>query len=395
MSRRRALLPLAVLALCLALAAVLLATGPRAARAPRPKQARLVEVLPAEVRSERAVVEAMGATIPAREISLEPEVAGRVVEVSPDFAPGGRIAQGELMLRLDPRDYELTLRQRESDLARARAALQLEQGNQSIARQEFEVLGEAIRDEDRDLVLRKPQLDSALAEVAAAEAALGEARLALARATLRAPFDALVRARSIELGARVAPGTPIATLVDTSAYWVELSLPVSLLRFVSLPGGAGQPGSPVRITDPSAWGPGVAREGRVIRLLGDIEPEGRMARLLVLVPDPLALRPENAGKPALLVGAYVRGEIEGMALDGVVSLDRALLRDGDRVWVMNAKDELEIRQVELAFRGNEHVLVASGLAPGERIVASELSSPVEGMLLRTADDEPAEAPARE
>ena len=82
----------------------------------------------------------------------------------------------------------------------------------------------------------------------------------------------------------------------------------------------------------------------------------------------------------------------GAPLDGVISLDRALLRDGDRVWVMNAKHELEIRQVEVTFRGNEHVLVSSGLAPGERIVVSELSAPVEGMLLRTAD-EPAEAPA--
>lgn len=389
---RRALLPLLVLAGCLALAAALLATGPKAARAPRPKQARLVEVTPAEVRSERTVVEAMGMAMPAREIALESEVAGRVVEVSPDFAPGGRFAEGAVMLRLDPRDYELTVRQRESDLARARAGLQLEQGNQSIARQEFEVLGEAIRDEDRDLVLRKPQLDSAQAMVAAAEAALGEARLALGRATLRAPFDAMVRMRAVELGARVAPGAPVATLVDTSAYWVELSLPVSQLRFVSLPGPKGEPGSPVRISDPSAWGPGVAREGRVIRLLGDIEPEGRMARLLVEVPDPLALLPENAGEPALLVGAYVRGEIEGAPLDGVVSLDRALLRDGDRVWVMNEKHELEIRQVEVTFRGNEHVLVSSGLAPGERIVVSELSAPVEGMLLRTAD-EPAEAPA--
>jgi RND family efflux transporter MFP subunit len=297
------------------------------------------------------------------------------------------------MLRLDPRDHELAVRQRESALARARAALQLEQGNQSIARQEFEVLGESIRDEDRDLVLRKPQLDSALAEVAAAEAALGEARLALARATLRAPFDALVRTRSVELGARVAPGTPVAILVDTSAYWVELSLPVSQLRFVSLP-AAGAPGSPVKVFDPSAWGPGASRAGRVIRLLGDIEPEGRMARVLVEIPDPLALRPENAGKPALLVGSYVRGEIEGTALEGVVSLDRALLRDGDRVWVMNAKGELEIRPVEVAFRGSEHVLVSSGLAPGERIVVSELSAPVEGMPLRTAEDEPAPEPAR-
>ena len=393
-ARPRALLPVAILALSLTLAAWLLGSGPTAERQPRPRQARLVEVTPVAVSSERASVAAMGVVVAAREIAIEPEVMGRVVEVSPEFAPGGRFAQGEVMLRVDPRDYELALRQRESDLARARATLQLEEGNQSIARREFEILGESIRDEDRDLVLRKPQLDSVRAEVAAAEAALAEARLHLARATVRAPFDALVRARSVELGARIAPGTPVATLVATDTYWVELALPVSQLRFVALPRATGEPGAAVRLFDASAWGAGAERTGRVVRLLGDLEPEGRMARLLVEVSDPLAMLPENAGLPTLLVGAYVRAEIEGAALDGVVALDRALLRDGDRVWVMNDQGELEIRAVEIAFRGSERVLVSAGLAAGERIVRSDLSAPVEGMPLRTGD-EPAKPEPRD
>jgi hypothetical protein len=175
-------------------------------------------------------------------------------------------------------------------------------------------------------------------------------------------------------------------VVAPDAYWVELALPVAQLRFVSLPGADGQAGSPVRIFDASAWGPGRERRGRVLRLLGDLEPEGRMARLQVEVPDPLALRPEHAGLPVLLVGAYVRAELEGPTLDGVVSVDRALLRDGDRIWVMNASDELEIRPVEVAFRGGERVLVSAGLAAGERIVSSDLSAPVAGMPLRTASE---------
>jgi hypothetical protein len=129
------------------------------------------------------------------------------------------------------------------------------------------------------------------------------------------------------------------------------------------------------VEDTAAWGHGVAREGRVIRLLPALEAEGRLARLLVAVNDPLA-------EPELLLDSYVRVAIEGRPLAGVVALDRALLRDGDATWILRDDGTLEIRALAIAFRGAERVLVRDGLRDGERIVTTDLSAPVDGMPLR-------------
>jgi hypothetical protein len=105
------------------------------------------------------------------------------------------------------------------------------------------------------------------------------------------------------------------------------------------------------------------------------------------VDDPLQLKNKTAGKPKLFIGSYVRVEIEGQELDSVISLDRSVLRDGDHVWIMDPDNRLEIRQVEVAFRSRDQVLITGGVQAGERLVVSSLAAPVQGMALRTRDAE--------
>ena len=139
----------------------------------------------------------------------------------------------------------------------------------------------------------------------------------------------------------------------------------------------------MRITNRVAWGEEAWREGRVIRLAGDLNREGRMARLIVEVDDPFTLKSENNGKPVLLMNSYVSVEIEGRELQQVASIARTHLHDGDRLWIMGADDTLEIRKVDIAFRGHEQVLVTAGITAGERLVVTDLAAPVAGMPLRS------------
>jgi hypothetical protein len=124
----------------------------------------------------------------------------------------------------------------------------------------------------------------------------------------------------------------------------------------------------------------------VLRLLGELETLGRMTRLLVEVDDPLHLARPAEERVPLLLGAFVEVEFEGRAPPGLVEIERTWLRHGDVVWVVGPEDRLEIRAVGVAFRGAERVLVRSGLAPGDRVVTSDLGTPVEGMLLRPEPD---------
>lgn len=391
----RLVLPLAVLGAAVAAAVFFLQTPPEAKPRPATRNAALVEVRPIEVGPQTTMIHAMGTVQPDRLVELRPRVGGEVVELGGDFVPGGHLAKGERLLRIDPTDYRLTVRQIAGEVARVESELQLEQGNQLIARKEYELLGEPVSEEELALMLRRPQLENLQAALEAARARLEQARVNLARTEIAAPFNAVVQARGANLGARVGESTPLGTLIGTDEYWVEVSVPVSQLRWISIPHGGGpEGGSPVRLYDEAAWGPGVYRIGRVIRLAAALEESGRMARLLVRVEDPLSLRKENAGAPRLLIGSYVRGIIEGKTVPAAAAIEREFLRDGDRVWVLDAENRLDIRPVEIAYRGPDRVLVTGGLAAGERLIVSDLPAPVAAMPLRlrpateTAGDRP-------
>ena len=133
------------------------------------------------------------------------------------------------------------------------------------------------------------------------------------------------------------------------------------LRWIRLPDRLGAGGSAAKVIQDVGQGEPLIREGRVIRLLADLDSAGRMARFLVRVEHPFDT---NAGLP-LLLGAYVKVEIEGMAVESVCRLPRAALRDGSQVWIMGDGDRLEIRPVEVAW-GEETESLVRGLQPGDR-----------------------------
>lgn len=352
-------------------------TRPKPPQRPPAAISPLVEVMTAQAGPETVVVRAMGTVVPSRRTLIRPEVSGVVREVSPDFLPGTTVKAGALLLRLEAEDFRLAVSARQADLDSARAALDLELGYQEVARHELELLqksGKAL--EDPNLALRKPQLAQARAKVLQAETALDQARLDLKRTTVTAPFTALVLEKQAEIGSRVGPTDTLATLVDASEYWVETTLPVDRLPWIFLP-EKDRPGSAVLVRSQAS---GAQREGRILRLRGDLEDQGRLARVLVSLPRPLETSPAP-----ILLGEYVRLDIEGKHLDQVVRLPRSALRENDTVWAVQ-NGTLDIRPVAVAWRDTETVLVASGLAAGDVIVTSELATPIQDMPLTLARD---------
>ncbi|MGD8914654.1 MAG: efflux RND transporter periplasmic adaptor subunit [Candidatus Thiodiazotropha sp.] len=379
---RKLLLPVVIIALTGVVVTYMMTTSTRAQRSKPVRQARLVEVVDVVPQASRLTIEAWGTVLAARQVTLQSQVAGEVKHTSAAFEPGAQVAAGELLLQIDPADYQLAIRQRRADLTKAKAELALEEGKGKVAEQEFELLSQETEPsrEQRRLMLREPQRETARADVATAEAALAAAELNLARTRVKAPFNALVMERQVNIGTRVGSGANLATLVDTDTFWVELALPAASLRWLKLPAEA-EAGSEVRLYQEQIWGEGRYREGRIIRMRGDLDQKGRMARLLVAISDPLGLADEDL--PVLLLGAFVRAEITGRELQDVLSLDRAWVRDNNTLWVMDRDDKLAIRRPPLIYSGITEVYVGDGLEAGDRIITSELAVAVEGMPLRT------------
>ena len=360
---------------------------PRAERRKPPRQARLVNVETIHKTTCPIYVDAMGLVVPAREITITPEVTGVITSIDPVVLPGGIIQEGQILFEIDSRDYQAIVKQRQSDVEKAELNLKLESGNQTIARQEYEMLEEIIEEQDRELVLRKPHLEEAQAALEAAKALLDKAKLDVQRCTIKAPFNAVIKNKYTDLGARVSPSNPLVSLIGIDEYWLEAVVSVDQIQWIDIPKDNGQKGSAAKIYNPSMWGDSQYRQGRVVRLLGQLEEEGRNAKLLIAIQDPLCLTHNNMNLP-LLIDSYVGAEIQGRQLIDVFPVKREYIRNGNQVWIMNENDNLQICPVEIVFGNKDTVYIRNGFQEGQKLVTTDISTPVEGMPLRTEPEIP-------
>lgn len=373
----KALIPLAILAVAAQVSWTLYFTAPVAERQPRPRVPRLVEVVTVHPAARGPMIEAWGEVTAARTLALRPEVGGTVVALNEKLTPGGLVAAGDVLIRLDDRELKLAVARAEAEIRQIEARISVEQGQHERALRDLERLPGNLTESQRRLVLRAPQMAALKAELAAAEAAREQAQVELSHAVIRAPFDAVVVSEQVAMGAVLSEGQEVAELVAADRFDVLLAVPVSALDWIDP-----QAGQTLRLSQPGVWPEGSFREGRVERLAAGLRGAGRMAELVVRVEDPLARLPQNQGKPRLLLGSFLRAVGEGRRIDGAVRLDRAYLRDDDTVWVMTPDSKLDIRPVEVGWRGAEQVLVAGGLADGDRVVTTPLAVVAPGMALR-------------
>jgi RND family efflux transporter MFP subunit len=384
--RLKVLVPLAILVAACAGSYVTLVSAPKAKMRPPQVIRQSVEIRKAALTDHRVVVDVMGTVTAAREIDLQSQVSGKVVEVSPDFVPGGFFEAGGAILNIDAKDYELAVREVEAEVTEAEYDLKVEQGYQKVSAREWALLQEDGKstEAEADLALRKPHLAKAKADLRAARAKLEQARIDLSRTRVTAPFAAMVESKDTDLGAAVAVQGSLATLVGTEEFWIQASVPVDRLGWINLPSATRTEGSEAEIISGSGADESV-RRGRVVRLLPSLEDEGRMARVLIAVKDPLNLEGRPGFKP-LLLGSYVSVRIQGDELKDVFAVPRTAFRDNSRVWVLAEDGTLDIRTVDPVWKDENSIVIRKGLAQGERIVMSDLAAPVQGMLLNGVAD---------
>jgi RND family efflux transporter MFP subunit len=324
----------------------------------------------------------MGTVKAEREAEIRSPVSGTLLRVGKNFYPGGHVAQGELLVLVDPADYEIALDRARAALERARADLALERGRAAMAEAEVKTLknltGEAFI--PTDLALRKPQLQQMEASLASVQADFDLAELQLARTRVTAPFAAVLTQRQVMAGSRVSTGEALATLVGKDRFWIEGRLPLERVGFVR---EEGHPQGASR-----AWihtGSGL-REGYVFRILPDLSENARMARILVVVEDPLGLLEKE---PSLFLGDYLSLEVEGRRFEEGFLVPHGALRDGDRIWVVDGEKRLRMVAVTSLFSDEGGVYVKADLDEGSLLVVSDLGLAVEGMAVEKEWADPA------
>lgn len=373
--KRIIVFPLLIVVLALLAAAGLLATSPQLEpEAPAPI-APTVRVMIAEPESVQLLVHSQGTVEPRTESELIPEVAGRVAWMSPALVSGGVFEAGEVLLRIEDEDYEAAVEQARASFAQAEA----EAANARFEYQRRLSLQERNLVSQSDIEAADRRLKVAEAAWDGAASGLARAQRDLERTRIAAPFAGMVRSKSVDVGQFLARGTAVATLYATDAVEVRLPLADEQLAFLNLP--LGMPvgfetdSAPVVTLEAVFAGQALSWEGQVVRTEGEIDPRSRMVHVVARV--------EPDARP-IPIGLFVEATIAGNRVDGIVTLPRAALRDGNRVLVVDADNRLWFREVlPLRFYGDQ-VLISGGLEAGERICLSPIQTVVEGMTVQIA-----------
>lgn len=333
------------------------------------------------VRSEsvRVAVHTQGEVRPKMEIDLIPQVSGRIVAISEQFADGAEITPNTLLAKIDDADYQVAVVRAEARVAEAQTAMERELATAKIKEEEWR--DNPNKDQEAtDFALNLTQVEQARAQLRAARADLDKARLDLARTEIRVPFQGRVRERQVGIGQFVTAGMPIGRVFSIDTVEVRLPLTDTQLAELNLPLGftAYDPASaPVVQFGANLGSHEYSWEGRIVRIDASIDEDTRLIYATAEVQDPYGMAVQD-GMP-MAVGLFVSAEIEGVAEQVAYVMPRLALRNKNTVYVINENNELEIRTVDILSTSEHRVLVTSGVADGERVVTSPVPNAVDGM----------------
>lgn len=381
---RRVLPGIIVLGVGFSIASVIIFFGPEPESQKSEVLARTIRSIEAKSSNIQLFVESQGTVAAKQVIDVVSQVAGEIIFVSPNFVAGGRFKKGEIIAKIDPRDYELSVISAEASIAERNQRVLQEEAEAALAATEWEELGQGKI--ASDLTLRKPQREGALAALKSAEASLKRAQLDLERTELRAPFDGILTNKIVDLGQFLNRGNKIGKYHSTEKLEVRLPLTNRDIAQFDLAGlQSGEREYHVRLTGEFAnrensW------NARLIRTEGIIDVNSRILYSVAELSgyELFSLIDERP----ITIGQFVTAEIEGRSFENVIRLPRESLRQGKQVLIVDQDNKLRTRMVDVIETNSEYIVIASGVEDGDIVNLSQLGMSVDGLLVETNTQAP-------
>ena len=367
---QRSLLITGILASAILVSVAMVAMRGEPPKRETPELAMLVDVIALEPMNAQFPILSQGTVRPRTETFLSAEISGSITEISPKFVPGGVFDAGEVLMRIDPTNYEVAVKQAEALLNQRRIEYE---GAQKLRSQGYRA---------------ESEFASAAAALATAEAELVRAQRNLERTYIRLPYDGMVRAKEADIGQFVNPGTRLGVTFATDVAEVRLPLTDNDLAFVQLPYATeitetGEARGPEATL--SAIQRGVQQEwnARIVRSEGVVDEGSRVTYAVARIRDPYRLSGEGEALP---MGTFVTATIEGNAVDGLLRVPRHALRGSDQLLFVDDDNRLRIRTVRILRADARYAYLDAGATVGERVVTTAMEAPINGMFVRTTDD---------
>ena len=344
----------------------------------------LVDVMRVHAANEKITVKAQGSVTPRTQTTLISEVSGLITEVSAAFVAGGFFSKGDVLVRIDDRNYRAEVKRAQAAVRAAETKVTRETGLADYAREDWERAQSVLRSSKAatDLAMRKPQQAEALASLEFAKADLEKREGDLDRTVIRAPYDGLVREKRADIGQFVNSGSPLAVTFSVEVAEIRLPLPDSQLPYLNLDEHELVQGrGPGVVLSANIGGQLNSWQGRIIRTEGVFDERSRVLYLVAQIDDPYN-RYSQKWQHSLRMGTFVEAAIEGKQLDNVIRLPRTALRRDNKIWTVSDNDTLRPVTVEIAHADEQSVLIRSGLISGQLICLTVPENPFPGTPVR-------------
>jgi RND family efflux transporter MFP subunit len=334
-------------------------------------------VMQARKNAHTVYIEGQGTVVPLHEIELISRVSGKIVYISEKFVDGGFFEKDEILIKIDPVDYELAVTSAQAKVKSSESEYYLAKEESVAAKQEWNLAyGTNSKKRPPPLVIKQPQLEAALAALKANEADLEKAKLQLKRCVMKAPFHGIVSGKNADLEQYVSTGHNLGSVFSIQA--VEISIPLAdeELHWFDVPGFTSEHKEADVLISADIAGIHKTWQGKVVRAHGKIDEQTRMIKVVVRVENPYK------ESPPLAVGLFVSAKIVGRTLSDTVAVPRAALRNNNTVWIVDNNNRLIFRKIQLAKIFNEQAVIQSGISDGEHVIVSRMKVVSDGMKVR-------------
>lgn len=377
------LLPLIVIIVAFVIAWLMSLTKPDSLELESPNREVAVKTAVIQKSQVQLKVKSQGTVQPLTRTMLVSEVSGIVMALAPQFEVGGTFAKGDVLIKLDPADYQVAKQRADAQLQSAKAQLLSEQARSSQAKKEWEMTGRPLN-EAPVLALRTPFLAEAQSRLLQAQAEVKQAELKLQRTVIRAPYAGMISTTMVDVGQYVTIG---ARLGETFAIdFAEIRLPMTDKDLSKLGWNANSAEQSIFNKNKvqlksTVNGESVTWQAVLVRSEGTIEQSSRVQYLVAQVADPYNIK-GVVDRPRLLIGSFVEAMVSGKMIDDVYTLPRYALRSNNRVATVDSDQRLKLLAVDYTYEDQANYYVNAGLEGQVEVVTSGMGIMVDGMKLK-------------
>jgi len=320
--------------------------------------------------------------------TLAARVSGEVIWVSEELKPGGFFEKGDLLLKIEPIDYELAIKSAEADLAEARFIYQEEKAQSTQALLNWKRLGRT--EQANDLVLRKPQLAKAKAVVDSGKAKLQRAKLDLKRTKIKAPYAGRVLEQYVDIGQFLSSGTDLVKLFAIDRVEVRLPLSEKQREQLNLPSFYRGESSkktqhqfPITVNAKIA-GVNYQWPAFFSRVEGAMNRETRQQYIVAEVNDPY--KRNESGRPPLEIGQFVKAQLKGRLNKGLFLIPRSAVHNDNQVMLIDKDKRIQRQTVSVLAEEAGFVIIDDGLKAEDRLCTSYVPFLANNTVVRLSSD---------